>query len=99
MGAHFGLTPKKYQSGETDVTGGVSKVGDAMVRTVLYEAANVLLSRTTRFSTLKRWALVLNLKDAAALLDETLQEESQTDEDLTSIADTAVNAEALSSAA
>ncbi|MGY0782773.1 IS110 family transposase, partial [Azospirillum argentinense] len=32
-------------------------VGDAMVRTALYEAANVLLSRTTRFSTLKRWAL------------------------------------------
>jgi transposase len=59
VGAHFGLTPKKYQSGETDVTGGISKVGDAMVRTVLYEAANVLLSRTTRFSTLKRWALDL----------------------------------------
>ena len=57
VGAHFGLTPKKYQSGETDVTGGVSKVGDAMVRTALYEAANVLLSRTTRFSTLKRWAI------------------------------------------
>jgi transposase len=57
VGAHFGLTPKKYQSGETEVTGGVSKVGDAMVRTTLYEAANVLLSRTTRFSTLKRWAL------------------------------------------
>jgi transposase len=57
VGAHFGLTPKKYQSGETDVTGGISKVGDAMVRTVLYEAANVLLSRTTRFSALKRWAL------------------------------------------
>jgi transposase len=57
VGAHFGLTPKKYQSGETDVTGGVSKVGDTMVRTALYEAANVLLSRTTRFSTLKRWAM------------------------------------------
>jgi transposase len=57
VGAHFGLTPKKYQSGETDVTGAISKVGDAMVRTALYEAANVLLSRTTRFSTLKRWAL------------------------------------------
>ncbi len=39
------------------MTGGISKVGDAMVRTALYEAANVLLSRTTRFSTLKRWAL------------------------------------------
>ncbi len=57
VGAHFGLTPKKYQSGETDVTGAISKVGDAMVRTALYEAANVLLSRTTRFCTLKRWAL------------------------------------------
>jgi transposase len=59
VGAHFGLTPKRYQSGETDVTGGISKVGDAMVRTALYEAANVLLSRTTRFSTLKRWAIAV----------------------------------------
>ena len=57
VGAHFGLTPKKYQSGETDVTGGISKVGDAMVRTALYEAANVMLTRAGRFSTLKRWAL------------------------------------------
>ena len=39
------------------MTGGISKVGDAMVRTVLYEAANVMLTRTSRFSTLKRWAL------------------------------------------
>src|SRR5215203_5795147 len=37
VGAHFGLTPKKYQSGETGVTGGISKVGDAMVRSALYE--------------------------------------------------------------
>jgi transposase len=57
VGAHFGLTPKRYQSGETDVTGGISKVGDAMVRTALYEAANVMLTRAGRFSTLKRWAL------------------------------------------
>ena len=57
VGAHFGLTPKKYQSGETDVTGGISKVGDAMVRTALYEAANVMLTRAGRFSSLKRWAL------------------------------------------
>ncbi len=49
----------------------------------------------TRSVTLKRWALLQGLKDAAALLDETLQEESQTDEDLTTIADAAVNAEAL----
>jgi transposase len=57
VGAHFGLTPKRYQSGETDVTGGISKAGDALVRTVLYEAANVMLTRAGRFSTLKRWAL------------------------------------------
>ncbi len=57
VGAHFGLTPKKYQSGETDVTGGISRVGDAMVRATLYEAAHIMLSRTTRFSSVKRWAM------------------------------------------
>src|SRR4051794_34291286 len=57
VGAHFGLTPRKYQSGETDVTGAVSRVGDAMVRTALYEAAHILLTRAVRFSALKRWAL------------------------------------------
>jgi transposase len=57
VGAHFGLTPKKYQSGETDVTGGISKLGDAEVRAALYEAANAVLTRTTRFSALKRWAM------------------------------------------
>jgi transposase len=57
VGAHFGLTPKRYQSGETDVIGGISKCGDAMVRTALYEAANAVLSRPTRFSALKRWAM------------------------------------------
>jgi transposase len=59
VGALFGLTPKKYQSGEIDVTGGISRVGDGMVRTALYEAANVLLSRVTRFSALKRWGMDL----------------------------------------
>ena len=54
VGALFGLTPKKYQSGEKDVTGGITRAGDEMVRTALYEAANVLLSRITRFSKLKR---------------------------------------------
>jgi transposase len=57
IGAHFGLTPKRYQSGETDVIGGISKCGDAMVRTALYEAANAILSRPVRFSALKRWAM------------------------------------------
>ena len=57
VGAYFGLTPKKYQSGETDRDGGVSKVGDAMVRTALFESAHIMLTRATRFSSLKRWAL------------------------------------------
>ena len=57
VGAYFGLTPKKYQSGETDIDGGISRVGDAMVRTALYEAAHIILTRATRFSALKRWAM------------------------------------------
>ena len=57
VGAHLGLTPKKYQSGKTDRTGAISKAGDAVVRTVLFEAANVMLTRSTRFSSLKAWAL------------------------------------------
>lgn len=57
VGPHFGLTPRKYQSGELDVTGSISKVGDRMVRTALYEAASVMLTRTVRISPLKSWAL------------------------------------------
>ena len=57
VGAHFGLTPKRYQSGETDITGAVSRVGDPMVRTVLYEGAHIMLTRAVRFSALKHWAL------------------------------------------
>lgn len=57
VGALFGLTPKKYQSGEKDITGGITRAGDEMVRMALYEAANVLLSRITRFSKLKRWGM------------------------------------------
>jgi ferritin-like metal-binding protein YciE len=53
----------------------------------------------TRYGTLKRWATVLGLEDAARLLAETLAEESKTDEDLTGIADAAVNAEAMRPAA
>jgi transposase len=59
VGAHFGLTPKKYQSGETSVSGGISRVGDAMVRTALYEAAQSMLTRSSRFSTLKNWAMAV----------------------------------------
>jgi transposase len=59
VGPHFGLTPRKYQSGEIDVTGSISKVGDRMVRTALYEAASVMLSRTVRMSPLKSWAMAV----------------------------------------
>ena len=57
VGAYFGLTPRKYQSGETDIDGGISKVGDGAVRTVLFEAAHIILTRATKFSALKGWAL------------------------------------------
>ena len=57
VGAHFGLTPKRYQSGETDVSVRISKAGDVGVRTALYEAANVILTRPVRGSRLKSWAM------------------------------------------
>ena len=59
VGAHFGLTPRKYQSGETDVTGRISKIGDASVRRALYEAAHVMLVRPVKGSGLKSWAMKL----------------------------------------
>ncbi len=59
VGPHFGLTPKKYQSGETDHSGRISKIGDGSVRTALYEAANVILTRPVKGSDLKGWALAV----------------------------------------
>lgn len=57
-GAHFGLTPKKYQSGETDRTGRISKIGDATVREALYQAAHVMLTKPVKgCSALKSWAM------------------------------------------
>ena len=57
-GAHFGLTPKKYQSGQTDYTGRISKIGDASVREALYQAAHVMLTKPVRnCSALKGWAM------------------------------------------
>ena len=57
VGAALGLTPCKYQSGERDYTGTISKCGDEMLRVMLYEAAQVLLMRTTKWSWLKAWAM------------------------------------------
>ena len=57
VGAALGLTPCKYQSGESDRTSGISRCGDEMMRVMLYEAAQVMLVRSTRWSWLKAWAM------------------------------------------
>src|SRR5262245_23841655 len=57
VGAVLGLTPCKYQSGESDHTGAISKCGDEMMRVMLYEAAQILLMRSTKWSWLKAWAM------------------------------------------
>lgn len=59
VGAHFGLTVRKYQSGERDINGRISKCGDRSVRTMLYEAAHVILTRpaVAKGTRLKAWGL------------------------------------------
>lgn len=56
VGAHFGLTPRRYSSGQTDYDGRISRCGDEMVRTALYQAAHVLLHHG-RWSSLRAWAM------------------------------------------
>jgi transposase len=57
VGAVFGLTPSRYQSGEIDRSGGISRCGDEMMRAMLYEAAHIMLVRSTKWSWLKAWAM------------------------------------------
>jgi transposase len=57
VGAVFGLTPSKYQSGEVDRSGAISRCGDDMMRVMLYEAAHIMLVRSTRWSWLRAWAM------------------------------------------
>ena len=57
VGAVFGLTCSKYQSGEINRTGAISRCGDDMMRMMLYEAAQSMLVRSTRWSWLKAWAM------------------------------------------
>ena len=57
VGAVFGLTPAKYQSGENDRTGAISRCGDEMMRMMLYEAAQSMLVRSAKWSWLKAWAM------------------------------------------
>jgi transposase len=57
VGAHLGLTPKRYQSGESDVQGGISRCGDELAGTALHEAAHSLLVRSRKWSALRAWGM------------------------------------------
>src|SRR5215831_11027530 len=57
VGAVFGLTPAKDQSGERDRSGAISRCGDEMMRVMLYEAAQIMLLRSAKWSWLKAWAM------------------------------------------
>ena len=57
LGAHFGLTPRRYQSGNLDWSGRISRAGDASVRRALYQAANVLIHHSRGWCALKSWAV------------------------------------------
>jgi len=59
IGPYFGLVPRRYQSGEVDYTGSISKCGDRRLRTLLYEAANVMLTRYKGPLKLKDWAFAI----------------------------------------
>jgi transposase len=57
VGAYFGLTPRRRQSGEMDYNGRISKRGDRVIRHQLYEAANAILTRVKKPSSLQAWGL------------------------------------------
>ena len=59
VGAYFGLTPRRHASGEVDWSGRISKCGDTMARSYLFEAAGVLLTRVPQWCALKAWGLRL----------------------------------------
>jgi len=59
VGAHFGLTPRRFQSGEKDNPGRISHAGDADVRATLDAAANAMLTRSIACSSLKAWGVRL----------------------------------------
>jgi transposase len=65
VGAFLGLTPRRYQSGETDRVGAISKAGDPAARVALFEAAHVLLTRVARWSALKAWGMRLAQRHGA----------------------------------
>jgi transposase len=59
VAAHFGLTPRRFQSGEIDHCGHISRAGDPDVRRTLYNAANAMMTRSSRWSSLKAWGIQL----------------------------------------
>jgi transposase len=73
VGAYFGMTPTRYQSGETDYCGRISKHGDGSMRAVLYETGHLILTRPLKgCTTLKSWGMRIakraGLKKAAVAL-------------------------------
>ena len=59
VGAYFGLTPRRYQSGEVDQAGRISKCGDPLTRSYLFEAANAVLTRVQKWCSLRAWGMRL----------------------------------------
>ncbi len=101
----FEIIGKRAQGKTCDAINGILEEGEAILEDykgtpaldagLIASAQAVEHYEITRYGTLKRWANVLGLKDAAKLLDITLQQESKTDEDLTTLADANVNAKAM----
>ena len=101
----FKIIGKRAQGKTCDAINGILEEGEAILKDykgspaldagLIASAQAVEHYEITRYGTLKRWANVLGLKDAAKLLDITLQQESKTDEDLTALADANVNAKAM----
>jgi len=60
VAAHFGLTPRRFQSGEMDNSGHISRAGDADVRSALYVAAHSLVCRSEHWTYLKAWGMRLS---------------------------------------
>ncbi len=58
-GAYLGLTPRRYESGEISRNGRISRRGDRMTRTHLYEAAKAIMTRKLGASRLRDWALTI----------------------------------------
>jgi transposase len=59
VGVHLGLTPRKYASGEVDLTGGISKCGNRAMRSLLFEASVTMLTLSKKWSRLKAWGVRL----------------------------------------